>query len=210
MKKTDKMETLLVGLTGGAGVGKGEVSKLLTKHGALVISADAVGHRFLDDSYIIRRKVTRLLGPQIITPNGRLDRKIIGEMVFGDYEILRKFNHCMHPPLIRQIKREMKAAAKTCRYNMVVIDAALIYEWGIANWFDFIIVVDAPKEIRLKRLEKTGLPKNQIARRIAAQMPQKDKITLADYAITNKSTLAHLKQEVGKFAAMIKKAMLSK
>jgi dephospho-CoA kinase len=109
--------------------------------------------------------------------------------------------------LLRQLKREMRAAVKSQRHNMVVVDAALLYEWGVARWFDLMLVVDAPKEARLKRLTKAGLAKNQITKRLSVQMSQKDKISLADYVIINKSTLAHLKSEVDKFAAIIKKAM---
>ena len=88
---------------------------------------------------------------------------------------------------------------------MVVVDAALIFEWGIADWFDIIVVVTAPRQKRLERLHRLGLSFRQAQKRIAAQLPQRVKISLADYVVCNDSGRRHLKSEIDRFAGIIKK-----
>ena len=87
---------------------------------------------------------------------------------------------------------------------MVVIDAALIFEWGIADWFDFILVVTAKRDIRLNRLCHKGLSRNQAEKRLALQLPQRLKVDLADYVIENNSSRLHLAKKVDRFVEAVK------
>lgn len=191
-------KTLTIGLTGGPGVGKSEVAKILAEHGAKVISADAIGHGLLDNNLNLRRKLINLLGSDIIDKRNKPDRRKIGAIVFGDDEKLPAFNNIIHPLLLKDLKREMMADVKK-RRRLIVVDAALIFEWGIANWFDLILVINARRDIRLKRMCRSDLSLNQARQRIASQMPQRDKIALADYLIENNSTRFALKKKVEQF-----------
>lgn len=195
---SNKTKTLVIGLTGGPGVGKSEVAGFLKMKNALVINADAIGHEILAKSDSVKRKLVKLLGREIVSPDGSLNRSIIGRKVFGNRELMYEFNRIIHPPLLRQLKKRIvRAASKQAK--LIVVDAALIFEWGIADWFDFILVVHARRAVRLRRLSKEGLSVNQASRRIASQMPQRDKLALADFVIENNSTRAVLRRKISKF-----------
>jgi len=189
-------KSLTVGLTGGPGVGKSEVANILVEHGAKVISADAIGHDLLDNNLKLRRKLINLLGEDIIDVQNKLDRRKIGHIVFNKDEKLAAFNSIIHPLLLKDLKREMMAKN---RRRLIVVDAALIFEWRIANWFDLILVINARRDIRLKRMCRSALSLSQARQRIASQMPQRDKIALADYLIENNSTRSALRKKVEQF-----------
>ena len=189
---------ITIGLTGGPGVGKSEVAKILAKHGAKVISADTIGHVLLENNQNLRRKLINLLGEDIINNRNQLDRRIIGAIIFNNDEKLMAFNNIIHPLLLKDLKREMTAGIKK-RHRLIVVDAALIFEWGIANWFDLILVINARRDIRLKRIYQTGLSLRQARQRVASQIPQRDKIALADYLIENNSTRFALRKKVEQF-----------
>jgi len=195
---------LTIGLTGGPGVGKSEVAKILADHGAEIISADAIGHCLLDDSLNLKRKLISLLGADIVDKRNKLDRRKIGYIVFNDDEKLAAFNNIIHPLLLKDLKRKMTASVKK-RRRLIVVDAALIFEWGIANWFDLILVINARRDIRLKRMCRFDLSLNQARQRIASQMPQRDKIALADYLIENNAGRSALRKKVEQFIYRIKK-----
>jgi dephospho-CoA kinase len=204
----NKAQSLAVGLTGGPGVGKSEVAAILAADGASIINADAIGHRLLNESKAVRRQLIKLFGDRIFDDGGAVDRREIGRLVFNDTEALRLFNRIIHPPLLRMLKRELDGRINRRSNRIVVVDAALIFEWGIADWFDIILVVNARRKIRLRRISGGGISLNQAGKRIASQMPQRDKMALADYVIDNNSSRVNLKREVKKFVKKIEDADL--
>jgi dephospho-CoA kinase len=204
LNKRDK--SLAIGLTGGPGVGKSEVAKILSGHKFKVINADHIGHELLAGNSNIKSRLVKLLSRRIVASDGLLDRRAIGEVVFSDSNLMSEFNRIIHPALLKELKRRMTAAGNTGSRG-VVVDAALIYEWGIADWFDFIVAVNARREKRLQRMQKQGLSLTQVSRRIASQIPQRDKIALADFVINNNSTLAVLNKEVNKTILKIESAL---
>jgi len=195
---------VLVGLTGGPEVGKSEVSKILAKKGAKIISADAIGHMLLRNNKSIKKKLINLFGKEVLTNNGDFDRKKIGAVIFNDPEIMVSYNEIIHPPLIKHLKRELTKLSQNRRYRIVVVDAALIFEWGIADWFDLILVVTAKRDLRLSRLCRMGLSRNQAEKRLASQLPQRLKVDLADYVIGNNSSRLHLAKKVDRFVEAVK------
>ena len=200
---------LVLGLTGGPGVGKSEVGRFLAKKNALVINADTIGHEILANNNSVRMKLAKLLGREIVLEDGGLNRSVIGRKVFGNPELMHEFNRIIHPLLLRQLKNRIDRSVSK-RRKLVVVDAALIFEWGIADWFDFILVVHARRAVRLRRLSNEGLSVNQAARRIASQMPQRDKLALADFVIENNSTRAILKRKTFKFINELEKSIHSR
>jgi dephospho-CoA kinase len=194
---------ILVGLTGTPGAGKTEAAKIMAKKGAKIISADAIGHTLLQNNKIIKNKLIKLFGNDIMTGKGDLDRQKIGAIVFNDADKMASFNAIIHPPLLKHLKKELTDWIKNRRLKMIVVDAALIFEWGIANWFDLILVVTASREMRLKRICHLGLSRNQAKKRIACQLPQREKAALADYIIENNSTRLHLAKKVESFIAKV-------
>jgi len=195
---------VLVGLTGGPEVGKSEVSKILAKKGAKIISADAIGHMLLRNNKSIKKKLINLFGKGVLTNTGDFDRKKIGAVVFDGPEIMASYNEIIHPPLIKHLKRELTKLSQNRRYRIVVVDAALIFEWGIADWFDLILVVTAKRDLRLNRLCRKGLSRNQAKKRLASQLPQRLKVDLADYVIENNSSRLHLAKKVDRFVEAVK------
>jgi dephospho-CoA kinase len=198
-----KSKQILIGITGGPGVGKTEAAKILGGHGVFVISADKIGHQILEDNRRIRRELLAMFGDSAFDTNGKPNRKLIGEKVFANQKLLTDFNAIVHPVLLRIAKSELNKAAKSGK-KLIAVDAALIYEWGIADWFDILVVVDSNRENRLRRLAKNGLSRSQAARRISLQMPQKDKKDLADFIVDNNGNLSNLRDKIGKFVKLLK------
>ena len=209
MKKPGIGKPVVVGLTGGLGVGKSEVARILEAKGAAVISADKIGHEILADNRAVRKKLVGWLGEDIITEDSRLDRRKIGAMVFGDPMTMSRFNSIVHPPLLSELKKAI-GRENSRKVPLVVVDAALIFEWGIADWFNLILVVQARRAIRLSRMAGQGLSKSQAIKRIASQMPQRDKVALADSVIENNSTRRALKKETLKFYNLIREVCQGK
>ena len=195
---------LLIGLTGGPGAGKSTVAKLMKEAGAKIIDADAIGHSILAHNRAVIKNTEKLFGNAVVSKKGP-DRKLIGDIVFGDDSARRAFNRIIHPPLLRQLKKGLSQSATKKSVRMVVVDAALIFEWGIADWFDLIVVVAASRAGRIARLCEAGLSMTQVRNRFAAQLDQKDKVALADYVIKNDGDRAVLKKEVRKLMAQIAK-----
>jgi dephospho-CoA kinase len=190
---------ILIGLTGGPGVGKSEAARYLAKKGATIIQADSIGHELLQSHKAARSRIMELLGRGILDEKANLNRRRIGSLVFNSPELMIKFNAIVHPLLLNELKKQIKRESLYSRARYVVVDAALIYEWGIANWFDVILVVTARRDVRLKRLGSMGFSLRSAARRIASQIPQRDKTALADWVIENNSTRKSLYAKVDKF-----------
>jgi dephospho-CoA kinase len=144
-------------------------------------------------------RIVRTFGKSILDKGKKIDRRKLGKIVFGDPRALYKLNEIVHPPLLKIIKSELNKYRKKSARKLIIIDAALIFEWGIADWCDFILVVTASKSIRIQRMMKDGLTKKEAVDRIKSQLPEQDKIRLADYVIRNNGTHAALKRNTLEF-----------
>ncbi len=200
------MGSLTIGLTGGPATGKTTVAELLLKSGAAVISADRIGHELLERNRRVRQALKKLLGDGIFGSGGIPDRGKIGRKVFADPAILKRFNAIMHPPLLRELKRRINRLKRQKSSGIIIVEAALIFEWGIADWFDYLISVDAPMKLRLSRCAESAVSSRQLRKRIKAQMPQKDKNALADWIINNDGDIGKLKKSVRKVVREIRKS----
>jgi len=194
----------VIGLTGGPGVGKTEVAKILRKHKAIIISGDDTGREIIDKNPAVLKKLVTIISDDILLPNKKLNRKKLGSLVFGNYENMRKLNEIIHPPLLKSLKAKIKTNRDKHPKRIIVVDAALIFEWGIANWFDYILVVTARRDIRLKRLTQNGLSIRQANARIASQILQRTKEKLADFVIENNGTKNSLINKTFKFLTALK------
>ncbi len=161
-----------IGITGGTGVGKSTVARALERRGALILDADRIGHEVLDDA-TVRTALVEVFGADILGANGRIDRRALGETVFGDADALARLNTIVHPPLLARLRDRLDGATDA---PVVAVDAALITEWGIEGWFDRIVVVTAPTEVVTERLRAKGLSDEQIANRVAAQLSTSERI----------------------------------
>lgn len=175
----------VVGITGGIGVGKSTVAEAFARRGALIISADRIGHTLLQENRAVQRAIVAAFGPGVIGRDGLPDRRAIGEKVFSSAEALAKLNRIVHPPLLRRLREQIEAARRDPAVPLVVVDATLITEWGIRDWFDLLIVVTAPVDQVRERLRAKGLTDEQIDRRIASQAPEEMRTREADTVIRN-------------------------
>ena len=186
---------MVIGITGGTACGQTTVSKILEGKGLFLIYADEVARELVDTNKDILIKLIQAFGSKILDEHKRLKRKELGKIVFSDREKLAKLNAIVHPYLIAELKNRIEKAKKNHKY--IAVDAALLVENGIVNWFDILIVVYAKDEIRIQRLLKRDNLTPQAARqRISAQLPIEKKMDLADYVIYNNGTLSETIQQV--------------
>lgn len=189
-----KVRRPVIGVTGAIGSGKSTVAGLFGQCGAAVISGDRIGHHVVDRSRTLRRQLAGAFGEDIIQ-GGHIDRRLLAERAFSSPAKLRVLNGLVHPPLIRELNRQIRVALKTHGVHAVVIDAALLVEWGMGkiDW-DVLVGVDAPHKLRLKRLRQRGLTLSEIRRFSGAQMPWKRKRQHCDFVVKNDTTLAILRR----------------
>jgi dephospho-CoA kinase len=184
---------LRVGLTGGIGSGKSEVARMLAAHGALVIDADRLAREVVEPGTPGFARVVEAFGPDVVAPDGRLDRKALAALVFSDAGELARLNAIVHP-LVGDLTVELVAEAPAD--SVVVHDVPLLVENGLEGAYDLVVVVDAPEDVRLARLVARGLTEQDALARMAAQASTEERLAAADYLVENDAGLADLRAQV--------------
>ncbi|MFF4032401.1 dephospho-CoA kinase [Streptomyces sviceus] len=185
---------LKVGLTGGIGAGKSEVSKLLVEHGAVLIDADRIAREVVAPGTPGLAAVVDAFGADVLAEDGSLDRPKLGSVVFADPERLAVLNSIVHP-LVGARSRELEAAA--AEDAVVVHDVPLLTENGLAPLYDLVIVVDASPETQLDRLVGLrGMTEQDARARMAAQATRDKRLEIADIVIDNDVPLEELRHRV--------------
>ncbi|MCX5282658.1 MULTISPECIES: dephospho-CoA kinase [unclassified Streptomyces] len=185
---------LKVGLTGGIGAGKSEVSRLLVEHGAVLIDADRIAREVVEPGTPGLAAVVDAFGEDVLTAEGTLDRPRLGSIVFADPEKLATLNAIVHP-LVGTRSRTLEDAAPADA--VVVHDVPLLAENGLAPLYDLVIVVDARPETQLDRLVRLrGMTEEDARARMAAQAPREKRLAVADIVIDNDVPLADLERRV--------------
>lgn len=188
------MSIMQVGLTGGIGAGKSTVAARLAALGAVVLDADRAARAVVEPGTDGLAAVVAAFGPEILGPDGALDRAALAELVFADEARRTELNRIIHPR-VRQWMAERAAAAP--EGSVVVQDIPLLAESGLAPLFDFVIVVDARDEIRVERLVRLrGMSREQAEARIAAQAPREQRNAVADRVLENNGTEPELVEAV--------------
>jgi dephospho-CoA kinase len=183
-----------VGLTGGIASGKSTVSAILAELGAVVIDADALAREVVQRGTPGLEAVVAEFGPEVLTPEGDLDRPAMGAIVFADPDARRRLEAIIHP-LVHRRGAELEAAAPADA--VVVHDIPLLAEGGRAGSFDAVIVVDAPPELQVARMvADRGWTREDAEARIAAQASRKDRLAIATHVVDNTGSLADLRVQV--------------
>ena len=183
---------LLVGLTGNIASGKSTVARLFAEYGATVIDADVLARDAVEPGTRALQKIRERWGYDILAPDGSLDRTALRHEVFADPEELEALNAIVHPE-VERMRREAIEAARLRGDRIVVCDIPLLFEKGLAEHFDRLVLVDAPRAMRLDRLQRErNLPTAEAMAMIAAQMPAELKRARADIVIDNDGTLEAL------------------
>ncbi len=181
---------LLVGLTGGIGSGKSTVSAMLAERGAEVVDADQIAREVVLPGQPAWHKIRDHFGAGLLRLDGSIDRKALAEIVFDDPAKLGLLNEITHPPMFERIADRLEGARD--RDVIVVLDAALLIETGLAQRVDVLLVVDLPEEVQVRRLEAKGMPAEQAWARIAAQLSREERLVHADLVIDNSGTVEEL------------------
>jgi dephospho-CoA kinase len=186
---------LRVGLTGGIGSGKSEVSKRLGAQGAVVIDADAIAREVVAPGTDGLAEVVEAFGREVLRPDGELDRPRLGDIVFADPELRAKLNAIVHPRVGARMA-ELEGAAGPGA--IVVHDVPLIAENGLAGGYDVVVVVDVPPRLQIERLVKNrGMTRDQAKARMAAQATRDQRLAIATIVIDNSGSLADLDRQAG-------------
>ncbi|MFF4844553.1 dephospho-CoA kinase [Streptomyces collinus] len=185
---------LKVGLTGGIGAGKSEVSRLLVEHGAVLIDADRIAREVVAPGTPGLAAVVEAFGADVLTPDGSLDRPGLGSIVFADPQKLATLNAIVHP-LVGTRSRELEDAAADDA--VVIHDVPLLTENGLAPLYDLVIVVDTSPETQLDRLvRQRGMTEHDARARMAAQATREQRREIADIVIDNDVPLDTLRKRV--------------
>jgi dephospho-CoA kinase len=185
---------LLVGLTGGIASGKTTVSAMLAERGAEVIDADHIARQVVMPGTPAWCKIRDHFGPGVLHPDGQLDRQALADIVFADKSKLALLNEITHPAIFARIADRLEAHHG--QDVVVVLDAALLIEAGLAEGVDVVVVVHSPREIQVERLAAKGVGATDARNRIASQLEPEKRLASADIVIDNGGSLEDLSRQV--------------
>jgi len=185
-----------IGLTGNIASGKSEVARMLADRGATIIDADELAREAVEPETQALKDIIKRWGKDVLNQDGGLDRAALRQIVFADQNELDALNRIVHPGVTRLRDREV-AKARERGDPIVVCVIPLLFERNIVEEFDAIILVDAPRPLRLERLVATrGLEETEAMNMIASQMPAELKRARADFVIENDGSLDKLERDV--------------
>ena len=192
-----------IGLTGGIGAGKSEVSKRLAAQGAIVIDADLIAREVVEPGTDGLAEVIEAFGPGVLGPDGGLDRARLGDIVFADPQLLTRLNTIVHP----RVGARMRELEDTAPPGAIIVhDVPLITENNLADAYDLVVVVDVPPRIQLDRLVRLrGMSREQAQARIAAQAGRDQRLAVAGIVVDNSGSLAELDRQVGDLWAELRR-----
>lgn len=190
-----------VGLTGGVGSGKSEVAAMLRDAGAIVVTADAIARDLVRPGSAGLGAIIEAFGPGILNEDGTLDRRSLAAIVFTDRGELSRLNAILRRPLVEAILDQVEGLERAGERGPVVVDAALLLDWDIADAFDVIVAVRAPLERRLRRLEQAGVSRDDAMARVGSQRTDEEFTQGADLVIDNDGSLEQLRERVAELWA---------
>jgi dephospho-CoA kinase len=177
---------LLVGLTGGIATGKSTVDHVLRGLGAVIIDADVMAREVVEPGEPALAEIAAEFGPGVIGPDGRLDRKALGAIVFADPDRRRALEALTHPRMRERLLRRIDELAAEQFRGLVFYDAAVLIESGTHRLMDRLVVVVTDEGTQIARLmARDGIDRDEALRKIRSQIPLAEKVKLADYVIDN-------------------------
>ena len=185
-----------IGLTGGIASGKSEAARVLARLGAVIVTADELARELVAPGGTVLGKIVDAFGQDVLAADGTLDRKKLAARGFGDPAKLALLNAITHPPLIEAIIDRLEELDRSGRDGVAVVDAALLVEWDITDLFDLVLLIRAPREVRVARFVRDGHTEGEARARIEAQFAEGTLLQAADRVIENTSTLDDLRRAV--------------
>jgi dephospho-CoA kinase len=188
---------LHVALTGNIAAGKSHAAQVFAELGAHIIDADLIAHETMFPGTTTFRKVVEAFGPAILTRDGLIDRRVLGEIVFHDAEKRQLLNSIVHPHVHAEILRRIVDLEKAYTYGIVIVHAALLVESGHYKVYDRLIVVACDPALQLARIvRRDRLSLEEAKVRLSAQMPVEEKLKLADYSIDTSGALHETREQI--------------
>jgi dephospho-CoA kinase len=190
----ESREHLIVGLTGGIASGKSAVAEELGSRGCRLVEADRIVHALLEPSQQGFGEVIKHFGTRILARDGRVDKRELARIVFEDPEERRALEGILHPMVLREEERIVRALSGKGLSGIVVFEVTLIVEAGVMGRYDRIVVVHAPEDLRIARLRARGMAEEDARARISAQAGVEAGLEIADYALENTGSREELRE----------------
>ena len=187
---------LKIGLTGGIGSGKSEVSKFFQAWGAYIFDADREAKHIIDKDKSAQKEIVKEFGSDVIDANQNIDKKKLARIAFQDEFHQLALNSIIHPYVFKKIDSTFEEIQQKNNHNCFVVDAALIYESGADTHMDYVIVITSLLRYRTERvMSRNNITREDFLKRVSLQWSDEDKEHMADYVIQNNSDLNKLKKE---------------
>ncbi len=187
---------LTVGLTGGIGCGKSTAATFFMNRGFQRLDADATVHDILRNNQDVAEAIRGKFGDSMVAPDGSVRRDRMGVVVFNNSTMLAWLENLLHPLVYAQWRKIFASA----QGQMFIVEVPLLFEKGLANWFDFTVCVTTDSVLQLRRLEQKGIPPELARQRQAKQMPLARKCELADHVLLNDGSTDFLREQVNALA----------
>ena len=190
---------LKVGLTGGIGSGKSELSRFFEKWGAYIFDADKEAKIIIDTKEFVQKEIIAEFDTNILNAENIIDRKKLARIAFQDEGHQLRLNSIMHPYVFQEIDKQFDNVSSANKHKIFVVDAALIYESGADTHMDFMIVITSLLRFRAERAMGRGnMTREDFMKRVDLQWTDKDKAHMADFIISNNNSLEDLKKDARK------------
>lgn len=196
---------LVYGLTGGIGTGKSEVARMFREEGLPVVDADRIAREIVEPGGDAHEAIVRRFGKEVLLPDGRIDRKKLGDRVFADPEQRAALEAITHPRIAQGIACAL-ARLEADGHAAAIVEAALIHEKARTGMFEAVIAVRCDDALQLRRLmARDGISEAAARKRLAAQMDPGEKALASDYVIDNSGDLESTREQVRALAARLKR-----
>ncbi|UCH00266.1 MAG: dephospho-CoA kinase [Deltaproteobacteria bacterium] len=190
---------LIVGLTGGIGSGKSTVARMFKDEGAYVIDFDYLACLVVEPDKPAWRDIIDYFGPGVLSPDRTLNRSALAEIVFSDEKSRKALEGFTHPRIFQERDALINAIKRKDPSSIVIMDIPLLFELSLHKRFDKVILVYVPRVVQIKRATKRqGLAKEEVEKRLNAQIPIDEKRSLSDYIIDNKGSINETRDQVRK------------
>ena len=190
---------VVIGVTGGVGTGKSTVAGMFKRLGAVVLDADAIAHQVMEPTRPAWRRIVKAFGAGALNDDHTINRARLAAIVFRDGNRRRVLERIIHPPVLRELQRQLRRLRRSRRVPAVVLDVPLLVEVGAQRWVDALVVVTAPPRIQRQRLQrKYGWSDADIRARTSAQWKLSAKVALADHVVDNGNGVATTRTQVNR------------
>lgn len=201
---------ITIGITGGYATGKTAVAKMFAGQGAEVICADKIVHKVMQPYTAVWEKIIKVFSKKILKNNNNIDRRKLAKIVFTDKKKLVKLNRLVHPSVKMELKRIIQDRESKEKTKILALEIPLLFEAGMEDWFDKIVVVTCTKKVQYKRAKiRDGLSGGEFLQRIKSQWSLSKKKRKADFVVDNSGNVAETRRQVAEIRKILETADLT-